>query len=65
MWLAEHLVRRDVRHSIPLLGYTTALQQQKMLVVMRRPIAEAISTDGRLVIRELPFSSSRIATCLR
>jgi hypothetical protein len=45
--------------------YTTALQKQKMLVVMRRPIAEAISTDDRLVIRELPFSSSRIATCLR
>lgn len=64
-WLAEHSVSREVRHSIPLLGYTTALQQQKMLVVMRRPIAKAISTDGRLVIRELPFASPRIATCLR
>lgn len=64
-WLAERSVRRDVRYSIPLLGYTAALQQQQMLVVMRRPIARAISADGQLVIRELPFPSPRISTCMR
>lgn len=64
-WLAEQSVSRDIRHSIPLLGYTAALQQQDMLVVMRRPIAKAISLDGNLTIRELPFQSPRMSTCLR
>jgi DNA-binding transcriptional LysR family regulator len=64
-WLAEQTLAREVKHSIPLLGYTAALQQQKMLVVMRRPIAKAIRTDGNLVIRELPFRSPRISTCMR
>ncbi|MCS4244326.1 hypothetical protein M2418_003867 [Rhizobium sp. BIGb0125] len=36
------------------MGYTTASQHQKMLVVMRRPIAKAIGKDGHLVIRDLP-----------
>lgn len=64
-WLAQHDVRRAVRHGIPLLGYTTGLQQQEMLVVMRRPIANAISMGGPLVIRELPFPSPQVSTCLR
>lgn len=63
--LIDHGLRREVRHAIPLLGYTIGLQQREMLVVMRRPIAKAISKGGSLVVRELPFPSPRVSTCLR
>ncbi|NEI69209.1 LysR family transcriptional regulator [Rhizobium lusitanum] len=63
-WLAEQHLRRDVKHSVPLLGCTAVLQEQDMYVPMRRPIAEAICKGSGLAISELPFASPRITTCM-
>lgn len=65
IWLEKRGLRRDVKHEIPLLGYTGGLHSQDALVVMGRPIAKAICKNETLIIRELPFESPRIVTCLR
>ncbi|TWF59307.1 LysR family transcriptional regulator [Neorhizobium alkalisoli] len=64
-WLEKQGLKRTVQHSVPLLGYTSELRQKDLLVVMRRPIAEVISGDGGLSIRQLPFASPLVDTCLR
>lgn len=63
-WLAEQGLRREIRHSIPLLGCVAVLQTLDALVIMRRPMAEAICKGG-MTIRELPFATPAVSTCMR
>ncbi len=64
-WLAQQGARRDVKHAVPLLGCTAVLQQQHVIVVMRRPIADVICRDSGLAASDLPFASPKISTCMR
>ncbi len=64
-WLDERGLKRTVRHSVPLLGYIGELRQQNLLVLMRRPIADVICRERGLSIRQLPFASPVVDTCLR
>lgn len=65
LWLKNIGLSRKVRYAVPLLGCTGVLQHHDALVVMRRPIADTICRNSDLVIRELPFQSPCISTCLR
>lgn len=64
-WLQKQGLKRKVVHSVPLLGYNNELRQRQMLVVLRRPISEALSREGGLSVRQLPFASPLVDTCMR
>lgn len=64
-WLSGRGLSRQVTHSIPLLGCSPVLQAQDSIVIMRRPIATVICREGGLTIRELPFETPTISTCMR
>lgn len=65
LWLTEQKLSREVKHSVPLLGCGSVMENQDVLAVMRRPIAKAICQRSNLAISELPFQSPRISICMR
>jgi len=64
-WLAQQKLSRNVKHSIPLLGFSTVMEDQDVLAVMRRPIAKVVCQSSHLAMSELPFESPRISICMR
>ncbi|WP_042691028.1 LysR family transcriptional regulator [Azospirillum sp. B506] len=64
-WLGERGARREVRHSVPLLGCEAVLERQDFYIVMRRRMALALCNRTGLSVSDLPFPSPRIVTCLR
>ncbi|WP_018901619.1 LysR family transcriptional regulator [Rhizobium sp. 2MFCol3.1] len=64
-WLSQQGLSRTVRHSVPLLGCVRLVGRLDALIVLRRPIAEALATIAPLTIRELPFASPMNSICMR
>jgi DNA-binding transcriptional LysR family regulator len=64
-WLAGQGTQREVRHSVPLVGCVGLLDSHDVLIVARRPIAEALCRGPTLAISDLPFASPSIAISMR
>lgn len=64
-WLAARGQKREIKHSVPLLGCIPLIGKLDAFVVVRRPLAETLAEMTPIGIAELPFHSPRLTTCLR